>query len=278
MYLDIGQETLLYTLAHYRLAPVQCVSAGVPITTGIDTLDYYLSSSRFEVPHAQAHYSEELVLLDRLMVCMRPPVLGPRPKTRADFGIPEQAHVYFFPHTLFRVDPELDDVFAGILQNDPLAAIYFVRLLQTQVHTLLQKRFASRYPELVDRLHFVPWMNQPDFFDLLALADVALDAHRLAGGNVSFQSLWLGTPLVVYPSEFLRGRIGAGLYRLLGLDDWIANDWDDYREKALRLGTEPATRAELSAKILAGREQIFNRPEGVEAMFAIFHSWRRGQG
>ena len=132
----------------------------------------------------------------------------------------------------------------------------------------------ARYPELGPRLHFIEWMNQPDFLDLLALADVALDAHRLAGGNVSFQSLWLGTPLVVYPSEFLRGRIGAGLYHLLELDDWIARDWDDYCEKALRLGTEPKTRAELSARILAGRERIFNRPEGVEAIFAQFHAWR----
>lgn len=276
MYLDIGQETLLYTLAHYRLAPVQCVTAGVPITTGIDTIDYYLSCRQFEKPQAQEHYSEKLILLDQMMVCMRPPQLAAERKSRADFGMAADSHVYFFPHTLFRLDPELDAVLAGILQADPLAEIYGMRLMETHYHHLLQSRFAASYPELSTRLHFLPWMNQPDFLELLSLADVALDAHRLAGGNVSFQTFWVGTPMVVYPSAFLRGRIGAGLYRLMGLEEWIAHDWQDYLSKALRLGTDPICRQRVSEQILAARETIFNRPEGIEEIFAWFRRWGAG--
>lgn len=275
MYLDIGQETLLYTLAHHRLAPLQCVTAGVPITTGIDTVDAYFSSDCFEIPSAQAHYSERLIRLDQLMVCMRPPQMPPVLKDRAAYGIPAESHFYFFPHTLFRVDPELDAVLSGILTRDPQAEIYFMQLLKTGFHQLLLARFRSHFPDLLDRVHFLPWQSQPDFLNLLSLADVALDAHRLAGGNVSFQAFWTGTPMVVYPSEFLRGRIGAGLYRLLGLEQWIASDWDDYLEKALKLGTDPSARQTLAGQILAGRDKIFNRPEGMQEIFAWFRNWRQ---
>ncbi|MEZ0370086.1 MAG: hypothetical protein ACAI44_13445 [Candidatus Sericytochromatia bacterium] len=274
MYLDIGQETLLYTMAHYRLAPVQCVTAGVPVTTGIDTMDYYFSSRCFELEQAQEHYSETLIRLTELMVCMRPPEMPSRLKDRAAFGIPAEAHVYFFPHTLFRVDPELDDIMAAILTRDPQAQIYLMRFLNTGFHVHLQARFAASHPELNERLHFLPWMSQPEFLNLLALADVALDALRLAGGNVSFQSFWVGTPMITCPTPYLRGRIASGLYRLLGLDDWIATDWQDYLEKALKLGTDPDTRAALSARILAGRDQIFNRSEGMQEMFSWFRKWR----
>ncbi len=273
LYLDIGQETLLYTLAHYRLAPFQCVTAGVPITTGVDTIDTYISSQRFELAEAQKYYSEQLVQLNHLMVCMRPPQLPDVLKTRADFGIREEAHVYFFPHTLIRVDPELDDIFAEILIQDPDAELYLIQLLNSDVHLQLQRRFGRRFPELLNRLHFLPWMGQPDFLNLLALADVALDALRLAGGNVSFQAFWTGTPMVTCPTPFLRGRIATGLYQLLGLENWVATDWDDYLQKALKLGREPETRRQLSEQILAGREQIFNRSEGINEIFLLFKSW-----
>ncbi|PKL76696.1 MAG: hypothetical protein CVV27_08940 [Candidatus Melainabacteria bacterium HGW-Melainabacteria-1] len=274
LYLDIGQETLLYTLAHYRLAPTQCVTAGVPITTGIDTMDFYISSHCFEIPAAQDHYSETLILLDQLMVCMRPPQTPAVFKDRAAFGIAETAHVYFFPHTLFRVDPELDDLLAQILNQDPLAEVYFMQFLNTRLHVHLQARFAARHPDLSHRLHFLAWLPQADFLSLLALADVALDALRLAGGNVSFQSFWLGTPMITCPTPYLRGRIASGLYRLLGLEDWIATDWQDYVTKALLLGCNPELRASLSQAILAGREKIFNRSEGMQEMFDYFRQWR----
>lgn len=276
MYLDIGQETLLYTLAHHRLAPVQCVTAGVPITTGIDTMDYYFSSRCFESEEAPHYYSEELICLDDLMVCMRPPEMPEMPamrQSREAFGISDTAHVYFFPHTLIRVDPELDDILAEILRRDPAAHIYFMRLLNTDLHEHIQSRFEARFPELGARLHFLPWLSQPEFLTLLTLADVALDGLRLAGGNVSFQCFWTGTPIVTCPTPFLRGRIATGLYGLINRSDAVARDWNDYLEKALKLGTDREYRAELSAAMLKGREQIFNRPEGMQEIFACFRRW-----
>ena len=45
-YADIGMDPLTYFLAFARLAPVQCVTWGHPVTTGIPTIDYFLSSTR----------------------------------------------------------------------------------------------------------------------------------------------------------------------------------------------------------------------------------------
>ncbi len=61
IYMDIGMEPMSYFLAFARLARVQCVMGGHPITTGIGALDYFMSSDLIEVDHAQNHYSEILV-------------------------------------------------------------------------------------------------------------------------------------------------------------------------------------------------------------------------
>ena len=47
-YADIGMDALTYYLAFARLAPVQCVTWGHPVTTGIPTMDYFLSSTHLE--------------------------------------------------------------------------------------------------------------------------------------------------------------------------------------------------------------------------------------
>ena len=52
-YQDIGMEPISYFLAFARLAPVQCVSFGHPNTTGIPTMDYFISNDLFEPPEPQ---------------------------------------------------------------------------------------------------------------------------------------------------------------------------------------------------------------------------------
>jgi protein O-GlcNAc transferase len=49
-YQDIGMEPFSYLLAFARLAKVQCVSYGHPDTTGIPSMDYYVSNDLYETP------------------------------------------------------------------------------------------------------------------------------------------------------------------------------------------------------------------------------------
>ena len=57
-YPDIGMSAITYFLAFSRLAPVQIVSWGHPETTGIDTIDYFLSSQIIENLNSQKFYSK----------------------------------------------------------------------------------------------------------------------------------------------------------------------------------------------------------------------------
>ena len=53
-------------LACLRLAPTQVAAWGHPETTGLPTIDYYLSADDFEPPDAQANYREKIVALPHL--------------------------------------------------------------------------------------------------------------------------------------------------------------------------------------------------------------------
>ena len=58
IYPEVGMDPAAALLAAQRLAPVQCISWGHPDTSGLPTIDYYLSSALMELPEAQAHYTE----------------------------------------------------------------------------------------------------------------------------------------------------------------------------------------------------------------------------
>ena len=66
LYPEVGMDPVAARLAAQRLAPVQCVAWGHPETTGMPTMDYFLSADLMEPPGADAHYTEQLVRLPGL--------------------------------------------------------------------------------------------------------------------------------------------------------------------------------------------------------------------
>jgi len=81
IYPAIGMDPGTMKLAALRLAPIQCVSWGHPVTTGLPTVDLFLSSDLMEPPEGDSHYTERLVRLPHLSICYEPlPLPSPLPR------------------------------------------------------------------------------------------------------------------------------------------------------------------------------------------------------
>ena len=76
---DIGMDPRTFLPAALRLAPVQCASWGHPVTSGLPTIDYFLSSDLMEPEDGESHYSEKLVRLPNLSICFRFPEAAKAP-------------------------------------------------------------------------------------------------------------------------------------------------------------------------------------------------------
>src|SRR5208282_6014749 len=90
-YTDIGMDPTTYFLAFSRLAPVQCVTFGHPVTTGIANIDYFLSAQELETGDAQEHYTETLIRLSTVPTFFKPPSPAAAPPTRTDLRLPADA-------------------------------------------------------------------------------------------------------------------------------------------------------------------------------------------
>ena len=205
LYTDIGMDSRTYFLAFARLAPVQCVMGGHPVTTGIPMIDYFLSSEWHELPEADAHYSERLVRMKNVPHYFARPQLRVE-KVRADFPLPPEARWYVCQQALFKIHPEFDAILGEILRRDSAGIVVLFEGVQPRWKFLLIDRFRRSIPDVADRVIFLPRLAYHDFLAFLPLADALLDTIHFTGGTTTMQALGLGLPLITLPDEFHRGR------------------------------------------------------------------------
>jgi predicted O-linked N-acetylglucosamine transferase (SPINDLY family) len=259
---DIGMDPLTYFLAFWRLAPIQMVSWGHSVTSGIDTVDYYVSSEAVEARGSEQFYTEKLVRLPGyFMPRYRRPVLDGARKSRRELGLPEGKRLYYCPQNLFKLHPDFDPAIRAILERDPEGEVLLVEFLRAGVQELVCQRFARTLGPLASRVHFLPRMNHRDYLHHLSAADVILDPFYFGGCNSSCDALSLGVPIVTLPGAQLPGRFTLGLYREMGLESCIADSPSQFVDIAVRLGRDTDYRKSVSEQISARCERLFDRPD-----------------
>ena len=257
VYPDIGMESFTYFLAFSRLAPVQCVSFGHPVTTGIRNIDYFLSAEHFEPEDGEEHYSERLVRLKSPIAYYFKPTVPAVLKSRSDLGLDDGQHIYFCPQTLYKFHPDFDTILAGILNADPRGRLVLKAGHIAHWAELLLQRFRQTMEHVMDRITVLPWLQGGDFTNLIAVSDVMLDTVHFGGYTTSMEAFAVGTPVVTLPGEFQRGRHTHGLYQEMGFLDCVADTPEQYVEIAVRLGTDHAFRETIKQKILARNHVLY---------------------
>lgn len=270
VFTDIGMDPLTYYLAYSRLAPLQCVLGGHPDAAGLANIDAYISCDMQEPADAAAHYRAPLVRLPGAPTYYERPVLPSPLKPRSDFGLPEGRAVYFCGQTLIKIHPIMDELFRGILEHDPDGVIVLPEGYTPELAELLRQRFRETIPQSDERIQFLPAMSHLDYMNVMASADVSLDTRPFGGGNTSWQAIAVGTPMVTWPGDYLRGRYTQALYRLLGVEDAIANSAADFIEKAVRFGKDAEYTADFSARVEKGANTIFEDRVHVDSLYSYF--------
>lgn len=269
-YLDVGMEAYTYFLAFSRLAPVQCVTFGHPVTTGIRNMDYFISTEDFEPEGAEAHYSERLIRMKAPIAYYYKPDCPPLPKSKRDFGFGEDEHLYICPQTLFKFHPEFDAILSGILDADPRARIVLKRSNEQHWATLLLQRFSRTMPQALNRVTMLPPQSLADYLNLIAVSEVMLDTIHFGGFNTSLDAFSVGTPVVTLPGEFQRSRHTLAFYGQMGFRDCVADSPSDYVRIAVRLGTDAPYRKKIKTKILATCNRLFEDRHVIKEYERVF--------
>ncbi len=271
VYPEIGMDPLTNIVARMRLAPVQCVMWGHPVTTGMPSIDYFLSSELLESDEADSHYSEELIRLKSLPAYYFRPSPPNEFNSRCELGLPESGALYGCPQSLFKIHPDMDVVFDRILDRDRAAHVVLIEGNQPNWTERLRQRFA-RTVRHVDRIVFLPRLSGQDFYGLLEAVDIMLDPLHFGGGRSNYLTLSTGTPLVTRPAELMRGRVALGMYNKLEYQACVVADVDSYVEKAIQLGRDSALRRHVGDELSQRSDALFEESAAISE-FEQFLVW-----
>ena len=266
---EIGMEDLVYFLAFARSAAVQVMGWGHPVTSGIPNIDAFLSVADMEPDNARHHYSEQLIAVEGLSLCVDKPDVSLAVADKQKFGMDPEAPAYLCAQSLFKIHPEFDSVIAALLEHDQTAHLYF---LEVGAHSneVFMNRLRQAVKNNMTRVKLIPRVRSKDFLAFLKSADLLLDVPFWAGGKTSLESLAAGTPIVHWPGAFMRGRHTLALYKHMGVMECVVDSAEAYVKTAARLVHDTAFRTSVRTKISESAPTLFNNMSAIDEISDIF--------
>ena len=270
IYPEVGMDPMTARLASLRLAPVQAASWGHPETTGLPTIDYYLSAEDFEPADAQNYYTERLIRLPRLGCFYKPAAVIPAEPVLQNFGLEADTPLFICPGVPFKYAPSHDCVFVEVARRMGHCRFVFFRHRLEKLSEKLQKRlecaFAREGLDAAKFVTFIPWQNRQEFYGWLQRGDVFLDSIGFSGFNTAMQAVECGIPIVTRQGRFMRGRFASGILMRLGLSELVAQSREDYVEIAVKLARSKEYRRLIRARIEESRLRVFSDPAPIAAL------------
>jgi predicted O-linked N-acetylglucosamine transferase (SPINDLY family) len=269
IYPEIGMDPVAGALATMRLAPVQCHAIGHPITSGMPTIDYFLTSDMMEPESGETQYTERLVRLPGLSVYYDPLEVPPLALSRAELGLRTGATVYWCGQSLYKYLPRHDTIFPRIAAAGDTQFVFIAHGSQFVTDIFrdrLNRAFASHGLRAADHCVVLPRMDIQRFLAVMGVCDVFLDSLGWSGFNTAMESLAHALPIVTLPGETMRTRHSAGVLRQIGVTETIAGSEAEYVAIAVRMARDPGWRGQVSDRIRNNRARAWRDQAAVRGL------------
>lgn len=259
-----------------RAAPVQVAYLGYPGTMGADFIDYVIGD-RWVTPLSEAHhFSEKIAQLPGCYQCNDATRQLPIPPSRASQGLPDDAFVLCAFNQLYKISPEVFDVWCRVLQRVPNSVLWLLQTVDSAVEVLRQE--AVKRGVDPSRLHFAKLVPNQQHLDRLACADLFIDTWPCNGHTSTSDALWAGLPVVTLSGKTFASRVAGSLLEAVGLGQLACTSDDDYQNLIVKLAQDASARAVLRARLAEARisSPLFDgklRAREIEALYE--RMWER---
>ena len=269
IYPEVGMDADTLKMAALRLAPLQCMAWGHPVTSGLPTIDVFLSSELMEPVDGASHYFERVVRLPGLGICYDRPQTPPKGDILKRLGLAEGT-LYLCCQSLNKYLPRHDWVWPEIAAQVPDAQFVFLKLPGAESTRRFEARlavaFASKGIDWTDHCTILPRLSERNYLRLNGAADVYLDSLSWSGGNTSLEALAYDLPVVACTGRTMRERHTAAMLNLLELDEWVAESPEQFVALAVQLGQSPALRERVRQHVRTRSPRLFGTKDAVRAL------------
>jgi predicted O-linked N-acetylglucosamine transferase (SPINDLY family) len=265
--LHLAQNRML-TFAR-KPAPVQATWLAYPGSSGLTVIDYRVSDRFLDPPGLNdAFYSEKTVRLPDCYWCYDPQCA---PVDVGDLPARLCGSVTFGCLNNFaKVSDVTMGLWAKVLHRVPNSRLFVL---------VPQGSARSRFSDSMqlhgiapDRIDFADRLPRRQYMELYRRIDICLDTFPCNGHTTTFDSLWMGVPIVSLFGMTAMSRGGLSILSNVGMSEWATDDPGWFVELAVRASSDLVRLALVRASL---RSQLERSPlmdarrfaEGMERLY-----------
>jgi predicted O-linked N-acetylglucosamine transferase (SPINDLY family) len=224
-----------------RPAPVQVAGIGYMNTTGLSTVDYFLSDEVC-LPYgdmAEQGFTEKILRLPHSHLCYVPGAVREIPPAGTEAPCLKNGFITFGSfNNLAKVTDETLLLWRGILEQVHSSKLVLKGKICSidSGRAILRDRLKRLSFDLA-RVEMRPY--SPDYMEQYRDIDIALDTMQYNGGLTTCEALFMGVPVVSLRGRRHGSRFGASILVNAGVKELVVENDINYVRRAVQLGNSP---------------------------------------
>ena len=216
-----------------RCAPIQISWLGYNNSTGIKNIDYLIADKNLIKKDEEILYSEKILFLPKIWNSLSKP--KDLPQINLLSKISSQPFTYGSFNNFSKISEDVIDAWSKILR-DTNSQIY-LKNPKHDTPSLVKKNIIEKFLERdVSKNKILFLDHQPNRYNHLELynkIDLALDTFPYPGVTTSCESVLMAVPVLTMKGYNFNSRCGESININLKMEDFIAENKNDYVNKAI---------------------------------------------
>ena len=243
------------SVTEYRVAPIQISWLGYCNTLGLSNIDYIIFDRNLVSPEEESLYSEKILYMPKTFAALTKP--NDHIEIKNKFTNDEFIFGSF--NNLRKISKRTFDIWSEILKktNSKL----FLRTSTQDTSELREnvlKKFRDRNVNIEQIEISSTIFDKYEHLNSYNKINLTLDPFPFPGATTSFESNYMGVPVLTLRGKNSISRFGVTINLNLGLDNMIANNIDEYIAKAIDFSKNKKKLEKISGENL--RSIILNSP------------------
>ncbi len=234
--------------------------------------NHYIFADKYTIPvEDESKYKEKIYRLDKTWT-----VLSKNYNVVANNILPALKNKFISFgsfNNILKINNKVIEVWSKILCKVYNSRLYLFsnNFNEEEFKSYFIKLFLEKGVKL-NQLYFEPKISRNDLLNKYNSVDITLDTFPYSGGTTSLDSCWMGVPILTKKGDYFISKSTQSINNNINLNEWIANDEEDYINRAVNFSSNPILLQSIRRYLLENREKfpIFDSKNLAKNMFNAF--------
>ena len=223
-----------------RVAHTQISWLGYNNTIGLKNMDYIIADHNLILAKEEKYYHEKIIYLPNIWVCHSGIEVNAEKNNHPCL---KNNYITFGSFNNFnKINKNVVQVWSSILKASKPSKLILKSSAKVDLDYL---KLMFKESGVLDSVVIFEKKKLENHFQLYNNVDIALDTFPYNGVTTSFEAILMGVPVLTMKGFNFNSRCGESINKNLGLNDFIAENENDYVNKALELSKDKSRLIEI---------------------------------